>query len=276
MNLFFNKNNHEKFYKTGLVLSGGGTRGFAHLGVIKALEEKNMKPDIITGVSAGAIAGALYADGKSPEEIVDALSSRKVMNYLNLAFPKTGFIKMTGFEKTLDKLFKAKKFEDLKIPIKVYAVNMNTGVYTCFDEGPLAPAMTATSSIPILFPPVEINGNCYSDGGIMNNFPVEPLVGKCKIIIGVNVNPIKEDYKLDNLKKIVERTLHLSIRSHTQERKKYCDLFIEPEGIEIYGMMNIASAQDTFRMGYEATIKALESDEWKMKKEGTIKPLPFA
>jgi NTE family protein len=262
MNMFFNRSKTP--YNIGLVLSGGGTRGFAHLGVLKALEENGLRPNIISAVSAGSIAGALYADGKSPDEILEMLTSKKVTQYLDFALPKTGFVKMTGFEKTLTKFLRAKNIEDLEFPLKVFAVNMNNGIYTCFDSGPLAPVIKASCSIPILFPPVEINGSMYADGGLLNNFPVEILVGQCEKIIGVNVNPLRNIKKLSNIKQVIERVFQLNIRGHTIERKKLCDLFIEPEGLGAFGMMNIASGPEAFRMGYEATILAIKSTDWKL------------
>jgi NTE family protein len=254
-------------YKTGLVLSGGGTRGFAHLGVLKALEEYGLKPDIITAVSAGAIAAALYADGKSPEEILELLTSQKVMQYLNIAVPRQGFIQMNGFEKVLNMHLKARRIEDLAIKVKIYAVNMNSGLYTCFDKGPLAPAIKASSSIPIIFPPVKIGDDYFVDGGLINNFPLEPLVGKCKRIIGVNVNPLMPVEKLNTLRRVVERTLQLNVRHHTSERRKLCDLFIEPEGISKFGMMDLNSGPEAFRMGYDTTVQALLNTGWKLKKQ---------
>jgi NTE family protein len=254
-------------YKTGLVLSGGGTRGFAHLGVLKALEENGLKPDIITGVSAGAVAAAFYADGWTPEEILELLSSQRVKQYLSIGIPKQGFIKLTGFEKVLNMHLRAKNIEHLQLKIKLYAVNLNTGAYTCFDKGPLAPAVTASASIPIVFPPVKINGHHYVDGGLINNFPVEPLVGKCRRIIGVNVNPLKVVENLGSLKRVVERTFHINVRAHVKDRRKLCDLFIEPEGIGAFGMMDIKNAPIKYQLGYDATVKALQTTGWRLKKQ---------
>jgi NTE family protein len=262
LNIFKKDSRKKERYKTGLVLSGGGTRGFAHLGVLKALEEKGIKPDIISGVSAGAIAGVLYADGKNPEEILNVLTSHKLLDYLDFTIPKTGLIKMSGFEKTLNKHLEAVNFEDLKIPLKVFAVNINTAEYVCFDEGPLSPAIKASSSIPIIFPPVKIGDYYYCDGGTINNFPVEPLVDICERIIGVSVNPLGKTRKLDNLKQIAERTFQLAIRSHTLDRKDQCHLYIEPEGLDDYGLLELKSGKKIFELGYKAAIKAIEEKGW--------------
>lgn len=249
-------------YKTGLVLSGGGTRGFAHLGVLKAMDETGVKPDIICGVSAGAVAGAVYADGTDPEEALEILTSQRLLKYIDFAIPRTGLIRLDGFEKTLKKYLKAKNYEDLKIPLKVFAVNINTAKYHCFDKGPLAITVKASASIPILFPPVKIGHEYYCDAGVINNFPVEPLVGNCERIIGVNVNPLGTRRDIDNLKKMAERTFQLNIRSHTLERRKLCDLFIEPEGIGNYGLLNMSSGKEVFDLGYHAAKKAFIEKGW--------------
>jgi len=248
----------KKKYNTGLVLSGGGTRGFAHLGVLKALEEHNIKPDIIAGVSAGSIAGAFYADGKSPGEALELLANHKLLDYLELTIPKkTGLVGMKGFEKTLKEHLNAKTFEELKIPLIVFAVNMNTAEYVRFDKGDLITAVKASSSIPVVFPPVEIDGHQYLDGGIINNFPIEPLEDICKTIIGVNVNPIGPIEDLGNLRTIAERTFHLTLRSQAFSKEDRCDIYIEPEGLEKYSLLDVSKAREIYDIGYNKAKEVL-------------------
>ncbi len=248
-----------KKYKYGLVLSGGGTRGFAHLGAIKALEENNIKPDIISGVSAGSIVGALYADGQDAEKALKALISKNLLGFLKPMIPLNGLIKMTGFEKTLNKSLKAKTFEELKIPLIVHAVNINTNEYTPFDKGNLVQAIKASSSIPVVFPPVKIGQYQYLDGGIINNFPVETLQGKCKKIIGINVNPVGKQDNVKGLKTIAVRAFHLTMRNHADLRKDKCDIYIEPAEIENYGILDLSSAEAVFELGYKKTLEVLKS-----------------
>ena len=247
-----------KKYKYGLVLSGGGTRGFAHLGAIKALEENNIKPDIISGVSAGSIVGALYADGQDAENALKALISKNLLGFLKPIIPVNGLIKMTGFEKTLKKTLKAQTFEDLKIPLIIHAVNINTNEYTLFKKGSLIDAIKASSSIPVVFPPVTIGEYQYLDGGIINNFPVESLLGKCKKIIGINVNPVGEEGNIKGLKKIAIRAFHLSMRNHADLRKDKCDIYIEPSEIENYGILDLSSAEEIFEIGYKTALEVLQ------------------
>lgn len=248
-----------KKYKYGLVLSGGGTRGFAHLGAIKALEENNIKPDIISGVSAGSIVGALYADGQDAEKALKALISKNLLGFLKPMIPLNGLIKMTGFEKTLNKTLKAKTFDELKTPLIIHAVNINTNEYTCFDKGNLVQAIMASSSIPVVFPPVKIGQYQYLDGGIINNFPVETLVGKCKNIIGINVNPVGKQDNVKGLKTIAIRAFHLTMRNHADLRKDKCDIYIEPAEIENYGILDLSSAEELFELGYKKTLEVLKS-----------------
>lgn len=247
-----------KKYQYGLVLSGGGTRGFAHLGAIKALEENGIKPDIISGVSAGSIVGALYADGQDAEAALKALISKNLLGFLKLMIPKQGLLKMTGFERTLRKTLKAKRFEDLEIPLLIHAVNINTVEYTRFDSGDLVEAIKASSSIPVVFPPVEIGGHQYMDGGIVNNFPVEPLIDQCETIIGINVNPVGKEYKITNLRTIAIRAFHLSMRNHAETRKKHCQIYIEPEKVEQFGILDMESAEEVFDIGYQKAREVLK------------------
>jgi NTE family protein len=248
----------EKKYKTGLVLSGGGTRGFAHLGAIKALQEEGINPDIIVGVSAGSIVGAFIADGHKPDDVLHILAKHKLFHYLEFTIPKTGLVKMSRLEKVFTSELKAKHFEELSIPLLVFAVNMNTAEYTRFDKGELASAITASSSIPIIFPPVKIGKHYFLDGGMINNFPVEVLKDDCETIIGINVNPIGEVEELGNLRDIAERTFHITLRNQAASKEEMCNIYIEPSELYQYGLLDVSKAVEIFELGYAAAKKALK------------------
>jgi NTE family protein len=248
----------KKKFKTGLVLSGGGTRGFAHLGALKALEEHGIKPDIIAGVSAGSIVGALYADGENAEEALKALTSKRLFGFFEFILPRSGLIKMTGFEKTLRNTLKAKNFEDLQIPLIIFAVNINTAKLHRFDKGDLVSAITASSSIPVVFQPVKIDGQYYLDGGIINNFPVDTIRHDCETIIGINVNPIGEFEHMKSLKSIAIRTFHISLRNQGIKKEELCDIYIEPEKLDKFGLLDISKAKEIFEVGYEEASRVLK------------------
>ena len=158
-----------------MVLSGGGARGFAHLGVIQALNEAGIYPDVISGTSAGALAGVLYADGYSPEEILKLMNSGSRLDFMRPAMPREGLLQINGIIKILKAHLKAKTFEELKIPLYVAATDLNNGKSVYFSEGNLLDPVIASASIPVLFQPVKINNISYVDGGVLDNLPVYPI-----------------------------------------------------------------------------------------------------
>jgi NTE family protein len=242
-----------KKYKIGVVLSGGGARGFAHLGVLKALEEKNIKPEIISGTSAGAIVGALLADGKGAEEVFNLLKDRGFFNYSRISLPKTGLLKLEGLKKELERHLTVKDLSELQIPLYVGTTNITSGESEYFNRGPIAEIVLASSSIPVLFAPVKLNGSLYSDGGIMDNLPAEPLRGKCKNIIGINVSPVREIQKLNNLVNVSMRIFQLSVNATMINSRDNCDILIEPEGLEDFDIISTRHARKMFTLGYEYT-----------------------
>lgn len=116
-----------KKYKIGIALGGGGARGFAHLGVLKALKERGIKADIISGASAGSIVGGFYADKKSPEEIFKIIKEKGFFKYTNFNIPKTGLVGLDGLEKQIDEDLSVENIEDLPIPFIAAATNLNAG-----------------------------------------------------------------------------------------------------------------------------------------------------
>jgi NTE family protein len=246
-------------YTTGIVLSGGGARGFSHLGVLQALNEEGIYPDIISGVSAGAIAGVFYADGYTPHEILKFLSGKKGLDYFGFIVPKDGLMDMNGLRKILEKYLTARKFGDLKIPLVVAATDLNHGKITYFSNGNLIEVIIASSSIPVLFKPVLINNTQYLDGGIMDNFPVHPLARKCKYLIGSHANPIGYSHKLNTMIDIAERTFHLSVASHIIEKRNRVDLFIDPVELQKFKILNPSMRNEIYTIGYNETKKKLRT-----------------
>lgn len=244
-------------YNIGVVLSGGAARGFTHLGVLKALEEFEMKPDIISGVSAGAIAGVLYADGYAPEEILEIYTHKSIFELLQMTIPKTGIFKATGLKETLKKNLHAVTFDQLKIPLVVTATNLIEGKSEYFSEGNLVEAILASSCVPVLFETVVINKVPYIDGGVMNNMPVEPIAKKCNKLIGVYINPTGHIDELKGLVHIAERSFHLAIASEMRTKQHLFDIYIEPSEISKYSMFDLKNAPELFEVGYRKTVEIL-------------------
>lgn len=149
--------NH-KPYRLGLALSGGGAKGFAHIGVFRMMEECALRPDIIVGTSAGALMGALFADGYSAAEIQELFTGREFSEFAQLQIPKAGLFDSKRFRYFLRRHLRTKNIEDLQIPLVVVATDLDNGESHEFRSGPIVEAVTASCSIPIIFSPVVING----------------------------------------------------------------------------------------------------------------------
>jgi len=245
-------------YKTGLVLSGGAARGFAHLGVLKALEECGIEPDIISGVSAGSIAGALFADGYTPDEIMDIYSVTSIFDLIQVTVPKTGLFSAKGLRHVLKKNLRAKNIEDLKIPMVITVTNMLEGQPEYLRDGNLIDAIMASSCVPVLFEMARINGVPYVDGGVTNNMPVEPIRKECKRLIGVYIIPTGQIKSLTGMVHVAERAFYLTVSSKAAAKEHMFDIYIAPEEIVNYGFFDVKKARPLFKLGYETAMKVLK------------------
>ncbi|MHA6249261.1 patatin-like phospholipase family protein [Pontibacter sp. CAU 1760] len=238
--------------RVGIALSGGGARGIAHLGVLKALDELGIRVSMISGVSSGAIAGVLYAYGFTPDEILSMIKELSVFKVMRPAFGKIGLMHLEEVEKLYMKHMGAHvRFEDLQIPVVVSTTEMNEGVNMYFSSGELIKPLLASSAVPILYKPVEFNGKLLNDGGLLNNLPLEQLQGNCDVKIGVHVNPINHQAHITSLRGMVERTLLLAINNNIKLRVGLCDLFLEPQELRYYRLSNFRKADEIFDIGYQ-------------------------
>lgn len=207
--------------KIGLVLSGGGIRGIAHLGVLKALKEKNIAITHITGTSAGAIAGALYANQVDPYDALKIFQNTRLLRLLKLAFGKPALLNLESSYKLFREYLPHDSFEQLKIPLTITATNFNNGKLAYFSHGEnLIKKVLASCCIPGVFTPIVIDDNFYVDGGVLNNFPVEPLLSKCDYIIGSSCNHLSPIGGIRGIKHILERTATLSVNHDIEEKIK--------------------------------------------------------
>lgn len=241
----------KKRVKWGVALGGGGARGYAHLGVLQALREKGIEPDIISGVSAGAIAGAFVASGMSPKEAFDIFKNYSFTDITKFRIPRKGLFSLDKLKGLLADAIETEKIEDLKIPFVIAVSNILTGRIEYKTTGPLYDTVEASASIPVLFSPVELDGGFYSDGGLFNNLPVEPLDGKCKNVIAVSISPVQELEEVTGIIQIAARTFQLSVNSGLERIKKSCTIFIEPEGLANYDIMDTKHAEEIYQLGYD-------------------------
>jgi len=243
--------------RLGIALSGGGARGIAHIGVLAALENYGIYPQAVSGTSMGAIIGLLYADGKKPKEILEIIKRYKFASIMGLNIARTGFIKTKRIESFIDENVVAKTFEELKLEYHVSATNLNEGAYRIFNTGELKRPVLASASIPVLFQPVDIDGDLYVDGGLLNNLPIEPIKKSCDKIIGVHVNRNGRKDDIKSMKSVGDRCFRIAIWQTVRERLKECDFVIEPIKVYDFSTFSFDKADQLFEHGYNSTEKSI-------------------
>lgn len=250
--------------KIGVALSGGGAKGIAHLGALKAFEEHGLHIDVLSGVSAGAIIAALYADGHTTDEICKFIKDNNIYSSVSPTMPKKGgFTNMNAFKHRLGQILKAKTFDQLHYPIFINATELNSGQNVYFSEGKLLDCIIASASVPIIFTPTVINGKSYVDGGFFCNMPASILrQNGCDFVIGIHVNPTTHISKIGGIKEISERIFHLAINGNTIEQKKQCNLVIEIEKAKKYKMFDFSKCDEIYALGHEAATSALKKFDW--------------
>lgn len=246
--------------KIGLALSGGGARGMVHVGVLQALEEAGIPVHAVSGTSAGSIVGALYAAGNDAKTILAFAKEKNLIRVLNLRLPHKGFVTHKFLRNQLKKYLPDNSFDELKIPCYITVANLNSGLPETFSSGPLIDLVVASSSIPILFEPVYLNGNIYVDGGLMRNLPASALRKTCDVVIGVNLVPQipVTDSELKTVFGIGGRCFDIAALNNIKPELALCDVVIEPFEISKYSRFSISNIDKMYQIGYEETMKQMK------------------
>lgn len=254
-------------YKLGLALSGGGARGFAHLGAIRAIEEVGLKPDIVAGVSAGSVIAVLYGAGISVDDIMSAFTDRKFSDFANVNLrinANQGLFDFSKFKNFIAEMVAPYvNLEDLPIPTFVGVTDFDHGVPTEFHNGNIADAVAASCSIPICFRPQIINGVSYVDGGVLRNMPSWIIRSRCQRLIGVNCSPLlSTDTSNDSLLEIAMRAYNLMAKANQAFDMDMCDLAVETPQLANYKVFNLKEINKVFISGYATMKKALKEVDW--------------
>jgi NTE family protein len=249
--------------KVGIVLSGGGARGISHLGVLKALEEFNVTFDYISGTSVGALIGAFYAQGYSPEEILNDIITSRFYRSVRPAWRWTGLLSLESLRDVLLKYIPHNDFGSLKIPLVVAATDISHGKTEYFSSGELIPRLLASCCVPAVFSPVQLNGALFVDGGIMDNLPAKAIRQDCDFLIGVHCNFLNAEFDAKNFRSVVERSLMMVINGNSTHSKSLCDLTIEPEGCGKVSTFDIGKAKELFEIGYQFTRQHFKASDFK-------------
>lgn len=246
----------------GYALSGGGAKGFAHLGAFKVFESYGLKPDIISGTSAGALAGVFYADGFTPDEIGELFKKSELRKFIEFSVPRAGFFRSTGLINFLKNNLRSSSFEQLKIPFRAVATDWKNAKTVVFSEGKsLVDAVVASCSVPLVLNPIHIDDIPYVDGGLMKNFPVSVIRNECKFVIGVNVSLITPLSEKINIKNSAERTFKMMSASNTLIDRSLCDILVEATEAQKYFMFDLNNIDRISEIGYECAAEALRKEK---------------
>src|SRR5213079_387336 len=172
----------------GLALGGGFARGFAHLGVLQVLEQNRIPVTHIAGTSVGSILGAAYASGAPLGRIIETCRTLRFRDIARWRVSRLGLASNHRLENLIERVFDARHFEDLRIPLAVVATDLNSGEPVVFTQGDLVDAIRASCAFPGLFEPVEIGTRCLADGGLVAPVPTQAARGLgAQTVIGVSV-----------------------------------------------------------------------------------------
>ncbi len=245
----------------GLVLSGGGVRGMAHIGMLKAFEAYEINASIISGTSIGALVGALYANGNSIEEMLSFFKNTPLFKYSFFTIQKPGLIDTERFFPIFKTYFPENSFEALQRKLYVVTTNLQKGEAEVFSEGELIKPLLASTALPPIYSPVTLYNGLHADGGIMNNFPIEDLKKKVNYVIGSNVSIIKEEPKsaIRTSLQLTNRITGLMIYASSKKKLKKCDLIFEPQEVETIGMLDKKGIEKAFTIGYDHAMRVLSA-----------------
>ncbi len=250
-------------YRLGVACSGGGARGIAHIGVLHALAERGIHADCLAGTSAGAIVAALYAAGHSTEVMLDFFETRNPLKLSKLSFGKPGIIDTAKIRAELLEYFPEDSFEALERRLLVAATDLLNARLVIFESGPLISAILASSSVPFVFTPTKIEGRLFADGGLIDNFPVSPLKGRCDVLLGIYVSPLRavrpED--LSSTLAVSQRALEVARYTNARPRFHECDVLICPEGLGDYPAFNTRYVREIFEIGYREALASMGAIE---------------
>jgi len=245
----------------GIALSGGGAKGFAHIGVLKALNEHGIDPDVLSGTSMGSLVGVLYAAGKTPNKIQELVKSAPVLKMVKLAWGKSGMFQMSPIRKILENEVGEDNFNSLHKPFYLSVSNINEGKAEVFHQGELFDRVIASCSVPVLFMPQIINKITYVDGGLYDNLPTRSIRKLCKTLIGVHINYTGTMSSFKGMKEVAERTFMLAIDQNVKASMKNCDIVIDPPEMQKFTFWDFDKVDEIVEVGYTFTKGMIEKGE---------------
>jgi NTE family protein len=251
------KKKHQPKVKAGVAFGGGGARGFAHIGVMRAFEENGVDFQYVAGTSVGSMIGAFYADGytsKQLEDIAFKIKHRDIINSRLIFIPSQA----ENIEKVMKAYIGDIKFEDLKKPFGLAAVDVKSGNEVNITQGDLAKAVSASCAVPLFFTPVEWEDYLLYDGGLLNNVPSDVVryLG-AEVVVGIDINSTKT-YGTDSKRTfdLVAAALRIAMKSTANQGIINADIVIQPD-VSKYRPTRLRGGKDMIEIGYEAAMEKM-------------------
>jgi NTE family protein len=266
--------------KIALVLGGGAARGFAHIGVIRALEQEKVPIDLIVGTSVGSLIGAIYANDMNSMELewtAFMLEKDSLFDFgLMTAFTSMGVAKGDKLEEFVKSKVPVTNIENLKIPFAAVATDLNRGTRVVLDKGSVARAVRASSAIPGVFNPVEHQGKLLVDGGVIDNIPVSVAREKgADIVIAVDISENVFNFNITSIVDVMLQSITIMGAENAKTKKKEADVLIAPRVGDV-GMMDFTQKKRCMLAGIEAAQKMMPEikakiEEWGRKRAVQVK-----
>jgi NTE family protein len=238
----------------GLALGGGAARGFAHIGVLKALDEAGLKPAFVAGTSVGSLIGALYCAGLSWAQIWQEALKLDWKDLVTLSVPTLGLVNPGKLEELVQRLSGGRMIEDLPLPFRAVAVDLVTGKEAVFDTGPVGRAVRASCSIPGIFIPLDDGKRLLADGGVLNNLPsglVRAMGANYVVAVDLTSSGGDTHKKPENLMEVLIDSAFIFMNNSGAQGRAMADMLIEP-ALAGFGYHDMSRRQEMLDAGYEA------------------------
>lgn len=248
--------------RIALVLGGGAARGFAHVGVIRVLEQEKIPIDLIVGTSVGSLIGAIYAADQQSFELewtAFQLEKEDLFDFgvLN-AVAGMGFAKGDKLETWVKGHIKPTNIENLKIPFAAVATDLNWGYKVVLDRGSVARAIRASAAIPGVFQPVQHQGKILVDGGVVDNIPISVAKARgADLVLAVDISANVGNTNITNLLDVTLQATNIMFALNVEQSKRDADVLIVPAGIGDIGMLDFTQKKRCMQSGIEATRAAM-------------------
>src|SRR5512133_3629223 len=260
--------------KIALVLGGGAARGFAHIGVIRTLEQEKIPVDMVVGTSVGSLIGAIYAADRNSFDLEWTAFQLQKADLFDFGVLSTvagmGFAKGDKLEAWVKKHIKPANIEQLKIPFAAVATDLNWGQKVVLDRGSVARAVRASSAIPGVFQPVQHPGKILVDGGVIDNIPIDVAREKgAEVVIAVDISEDVGNTKITNLLDVILQATNIMFAENVAHRKQGADVLVQPD-VRGIGMLDFTQKKRAMQSGMDATRAAMPRiraavDAWKAK-----------